>query len=196
MFKKLKKRLIVIDYMTVKKIVPILVGLFILLLIIWFADPVVIISHFSKSDMKYIAIAFAVSNVLVLLRVVRWKVLLSGVGFTELFPVQLLGMSISNLTPGKIGEPAKALILKMRKGIAVSESLPTIIWERIIDVSILILLSFAAVQFISSGSRLFTLGLVGVCLFALLIIILLLILYNRGFGMRVVSFLRRWAPSF
>ncbi|MCX6818579.1 MAG: flippase-like domain-containing protein [Candidatus Aenigmarchaeota archaeon] len=173
-----------------KRFILIGIGLAILFAIIWSAKPAVLFGYLIKSDLSYILLAFTISSVLVVFRVIKWKVLLKGVGFLEIFPVQLFGMAISNLTPGKIGEPAKALLLKARKGISVSASLPTIIWERVADVVILIILSFAAIQLISTGSKVFMLSFLSVAAFAFMIVLMLVILYSKRFGMRAISFFR------
>jgi len=175
-----------------KRFILIGIGLAILFIIIWSANPAVLFGYFARSDLRYVIIAFSVSSFMVLFRVMKWKVLLKGVGFLEILPVQLFGMTISNLTPGKLGEPAKALLLKARKGISVSASLPTIIWERVADVAVLIVLSFAAIQLISRESRVYTLSFLSVAGFGCLIVLLLIILYSRGFGRKVLSFFSRF----
>ena len=164
----------------------------ILIAIVWYADPVKLISLLANGDITYIFLAILVSGFSMIIRVLKWKVLLDGVGFLEIFPIQILGMTVSNLTPGKIGEPTKALLLKMCKGISVSESLPSIIWERIIDVILLILLGAVAIQLISVESKFFMIGFFSIGAFVFLITMLLLVLYSKNIGKRVFSFFRRF----
>lgn len=175
-----------------KKIMPISIGLVILFMIIWFANPGVILNYFVKVDLGYVFLAFMLSTVLVFFRVAKWKVLFEDVSLVVLIPVQMLGIAISNLTPGKIGEPAKALLLKMRNGIAVSVSLSTIIWERIADVVMLILLSFFAIQSLSAESRLYAMGFISIGAFVLVILLLLVVMYSRSFGSKMISFFAKF----
>lgn len=167
------------------------ISIAILIAIVWYANPLLLLSILVKADMRFIVLALFVSSLSVCLRVLKWKILLKNIGFFELLPIQMLGITISNFTPGKIGEPLKAILLKMRKGMAVSESLPSIIWERIIDILILIILSLFAVQLISFESKLFLLSFISVGIFIALISLLLVILYNKKIGTRVFVFLKK-----
>ena len=167
------------------------ISLIILLLLIWYANPVALGSVVLGSNPYYLLAAFIVATLATCLRVLKWKVLLNNVSFSELFPVQMFGMAISNFTPGKIAEPLKAIILKARKGIAVALSLPSIIWERIIDVIILIAFSLIALQLLGFQSKLMILSFISIGLFGVLIILLLFVLYNRKFGYRLFGLLHK-----
>lgn len=168
--------------------ISILIALLILLTLIWYANPSQLLTVLSKSDLRFILIAFVISSIAMCLRTLKWCVLIK-INFRELFSIQMLGMTISNFTPGKIAEPAKNVILKMKKGIAVSESLPTVIWERIMDVIVLILLSTFAIHLLSG--RFFMVGAFAISLFLILIIMLLLILHKKKIGMKIFSLLRK-----
>src|SRR3989344_3203464 len=108
--------------------------------VIALSDPAALLRTASEANKAYIGAAFAVSALSVCFRVLKWKILV-GVDYFPLFPVQLFGMTVSNFTPGKAGEPAKALALKTVTGIPVARSLPTVIWERIMDILVLLVLT-------------------------------------------------------
>ncbi len=162
----------------------------ILAAVIWYANPSLLAETMIKADIRYILMAFIVSMITLSLRVLKWNVLLNGIGFKELFPIQALGMAISNFTPGKIAEPMKAVLLKLRKGRSVSETLPSIIWERIIDVSVILMLSLFAVNLITG--RFLLLGLLSASVFIVIIAVFIAVLKNKFFGRRVFSFARRF----
>ena len=126
-----------------------LISLGMLAVLIWYSNPVAMASLIEKSSKVYIIAGLSVSLFAVSLRVVKWMVLLENVGFLELYPIQLVGITISNFTPGKIAEPGKAVLLKIMKNISVSASLPTIIWERILDIVVLVGFSALAPNFLS-----------------------------------------------
>ncbi|MBI5060820.1 MAG: flippase-like domain-containing protein [Candidatus Aenigmarchaeota archaeon] len=174
-----------------KRFILIAVSLLILAALIWYANPASMAGVIVKSNIYYLAAAFVVATISLCLRVLKWQALLDGVGFTELFPVQMLGITISNFTPGKIAEPLKAIILRMRKGVQIAVSLPSIIWERILDVIVLIVFSLLAIQMISFQSRIMLLSFISIAAFSALIVLLLLVLYNKKIGFRIFAFLHK-----
>jgi uncharacterized protein (TIRG00374 family) len=104
--------------------------------------------------------------------------------------VQFLGITISMLTPARVAEPTKALLLKMKDGTSVSKSLPSIIWERILDITALVIFAALTLTMLAS-TQFFLLGYVGVAAFSILVIVLLFILYSRRFGIVVFNLIRR-----
>ncbi len=156
--------------------------------IIIYINPRSFIYVMEKINPYYILLSFLIVNLGVILRVFKWYILLEDVKFTELFPIQVSGMAISNLTPGKIGEPVKALFLKYATGKSVSRLLPSILWERALDLIVMVLLSLIAVYFFSSK---LSIGFLGMGLIGLLIIFMILFVENRRFGEKVFSLLKR-----
>jgi len=129
-----------------RKILLLLVPIIIIGMVIY-ADPIKAAGLLSRADTSLLLAAFILSNVAIALRVLKWKVLLRRAPFAKLLPVQLFGMAASNFTPGKVGEPLKAVMLKAANKNPVSSTLPSIIWERIIDLSVLIAFSAIALIF-------------------------------------------------
>ena len=165
------------------------ISLLILVGLVLYVNPSMLIRTIAKTDLFYLFLGFMISNITVMLRVVKWNVLLSNISFKQLFPVQMLGMSLSNLTPGKIGEPIKAVILKLSNKLPVSESLPTIIWERIMDVVVLVLFAIFGVQFIAGNF--FVPSILSISMVIVFIILLILVLYKKSFGIRVFNLLKK-----
>ncbi len=165
-------------------------SLAILAAIVAYSNPATLAGLLAKSNHAYIIVGFLISLAAILLGVLKWKVLLNGVSFRELVPIQILGFTISNFTPGKAAEPAKAVLLKAAKDISVSSSLASIIWERIMDVIVLILFSVAAISTLSLGSN-FVLAAFGVAVFIIIIIVSVGVLYSERFGRKLFSFVKK-----
>ncbi len=165
-------------------------SIIILAAVILYSNPEELLTVISEANMSYIYLAFMFSFIATLLRVAKWWVLLDDISYTRLFPIQIFGMVFSNFTPGKVAEPAKTLLLKMRSGSNVSKTLPTIIWERIFDLIVLIFLAISALLFFGlSGFA--QIGLVAIAIFSLLIAVFIFALKNKAFGMKLFSIARK-----
>ncbi|MFA4820477.1 MAG: lysylphosphatidylglycerol synthase transmembrane domain-containing protein [Candidatus Aenigmatarchaeota archaeon] len=167
------------------------ISVLILLAIVMYANPVVLVNLIIKSNYSLIVIGFGVAFLTMLLGALKWKVLLDGIGFLEVFPVQMLGYTISNFTPGKAGEPAKAVLLKISKGIPISSSLTSIIWERMSDVFSLLILSAIAISNLSVTSNFFFAGVASMVVFGGLIAVSFLVLYSKRFGMKIFRLVKK-----
>lgn len=172
----------------IKKVALFLASILLLMGIIFYLNPSVLAQTISGADPTLIFFAFVFSNLALFFRIVKWKVLLKGVSIAEAAPVQIFGIAASNLTPGKVGEPVKSLALKMLKGIPVSTSLSTIIWERIMD--IVIMMAFgAAGLYLIAASQYFYLVLTAILLFLFLISFLIVVLRVESIGRRAFGLL-------
>lgn len=85
--------------------------------------------------------------VLFIIRTCRWNVLLKSAGinksFVELFKVLLIGVFYGLITPGRVGELARAYYLNERKSVTIS----TILMEKLVDVFVLSFLSIITLIF-------------------------------------------------
>lgn len=173
------------------KLAMLLVSLVILAVVVAYANPFVVADLLAKSDYRFIALGFGLSLFSILLGVLKWRVLLKGVSFAELTPVQILGFTISNFTPGKAAEPAKAIILKARKGLAVSSTLTSIVWERVMDVLVLIIFAAVSISPLSLRSDYFILAGISIAIFVLIIAVSISVLYSRRFGNKLFGIIRK-----
>lgn len=172
------------------KLAMLLISLVILAAVIAYSNPAALLGLLAASDYKFIFIGFFISLAAILLGVMKWRGLLKGVSFRELVPIQILGFTISNFTPGKAAEPAKAILLKAVKEVPISSSLASIIWERVMDVIVLILFSVAAISTLSLGSN-FILAAFGVTVFVVIITISIGILYSERFGRKIFALAKK-----
>lgn len=165
-------------------------SLAILIAVLWYSNPGELLAVMSRVNMFYVYLAVAFSFLSILLRVAKWWALLD-VDYVTLFPIQIFGMVFSNFTPGKVAEPTKALLLKLRSGASISKTLPTIIWERIFDLTVLIFLAVSALLFFGLSG--FTqIGLIAIGIFLSLIAMILVAMKKRSFGMKVFNFAKRF----
>ncbi|MCX6777541.1 MAG: lysylphosphatidylglycerol synthase transmembrane domain-containing protein [Candidatus Micrarchaeota archaeon] len=77
-------------------------------------------------------------------RIYRWKVLIGDISFLELAPIQMFGIAVSSLTPGKLAEPAKAVILKRTHGIPLTRGVSSVVLERVSDIIAVVVFSLLA----------------------------------------------------
>lgn len=171
--------------MALKRLIFLGISFLIIASIVLYSNPALLVSELARVNFTFIALGLMISTISIIFRVLKWNVLIKDVSFTELFPVQTLGITISNFTPGKIAEPVKAILLKLRKGVPVSVSLHSIIWERIFDLTVAILMSLMAVHLLASNSKFFFIGFLSIGIFVFLIALLFVILYNKKIGMKV-----------
>ena len=164
----------------------------ILIAIVYIADPVKLISVIKTGDTSMIFAAFVLSNAAILVRCAKWKVLLPGTKFIDVVPVQLLGVTVSNFSPGKVAEPAKAILLKLKTGKNVSESLRSIIWERILDIVVLLVFAFSALQFLSISGSFFFLSVLSVGVFLFLVFFLVLVLKTKELAVKTLYLFRKF----
>ena len=172
------------------------VSLLILGGIIYASDPVAILGTLRNIHPLYWLILPFPFIVTSSLRVYRWKLLLSStkkIGFFSLLPIQMAGLAISNLTPGRVGEPAKALFLKKKEDILVSKSLLSIVWERILDLVFLVLFSVPFILlFIGKfNPSLSILGRNALGLVLVILFFVILLIRNERIGLKFVRIFER-----
>lgn len=170
--------------MKLSKLLTGLISVGILIVLILYINPILLINTIIRANIKYILISLVLVNIEIFLRVLKWKVLLNDISFKELYPIQMFGMMVSNLTPGKIGEPIKAVLLKIVKNMHVSNTLPSIIWERIMDLTILLLL---AIWSVVSFSNFIQIGIFGIIVFSIVIVLFLFGVSSKRFGLVFVK---------
>jgi len=101
-----------------------------------------------KSNIFLILTSIFFVPVLYLIRVMKWDALLRSAGihenFFKLFRIMLIGIFYGMITPGKAGEVARAYYLDSDKSVTI----PTIIWDRVIDFFVLIILCLLSILFL------------------------------------------------
>ena len=173
------------------KLLMFLVSIIILAAVIVYSNPLAVADKLVTSDYRFVFLAFCISVFAISLGVLKWNILLNKVGYFELYPVQVLGYAVSNFTPGKAAEPAKAIVLKMRSNVPVAFSLPSIIWERIMDVVVLLILSLVALNNISLSSEFFLPIVASIAIFMVIVVVAFAILYSESFGRKIFGLIKK-----
>lgn len=176
--------------MKTRKIIMIFLSLAIIGGIILYANPSRVAETLAGCNLYYIILAFAAANAALLLRALKWKVLLEKVPFVDVMNIQFFGIAVSNMTPGKIGEPVKSIALKMLRGIHVSTSLPSVIWERIFDVFVMLLFGIIGIYLIAS-MQYFIFIEVSMAFFIILLVFLMAVLLSKKFGKKIFGAARK-----
>jgi uncharacterized protein (TIRG00374 family) len=121
------------------------------------------LSHFNPLGILLLLLATAISLVL---RTFRWKLLLGADGihlkFSDVGRPLLIGLAASLLTPAKTGDLARCFLLRKEKRIHVKKSLPSLIFERIFDLAVLLALATILLSSLKRTSLTLTLSIMAV----------------------------------
>jgi len=116
------------------------VGIFVSVLLIWFAVRGLKLDEFwqvvTQANYWWLLPGVGVYFIGVWARAWRWHYLLEPIKHvhtSEMFPITTIGYMGNNIYPARAGEVLRAVILKRKKGISISASLATIVVERIFD---------------------------------------------------------------
>ncbi len=90
------------------------------------------------------------------IRAYRWGILFrpfkKKISILNLYHYSLIGMFINTLIPGRLGEPARGVLIAREEGLESGSGLATIVIERMIDSMMIFVLFFASLLFIDSGN--------------------------------------------
>ncbi len=139
------------------------------------------------------AIALASTSLSYFLRTTRWKWIMEPAGdfpFSALFPPLMIGFTVNNLLPGRLGEFARAYFISRKSRVSASLSFATVVVERVLD-GLTIVGAMGAVGLFYPlpdwGKRVAILS-AGLFLSAFLVLILLLGLRNHATGLILRAF--------
>ena len=134
------------------------IGLIILAFILYQVDLYEVWEQLRISDPILIAAAIILIIPQVSLRAYRWQQMLALGGVTCPFRLVLsiyfAGIYVGLMTPGRLGEVAKALFLKKRNLASISQTLPSIIADRCLDLYLLCLVAAISVYYMKIGVNL------------------------------------------
>lgn len=143
----------VVGFLDKTKIAVVLFSFGLLALLVLYADPQKLVDNLRKADVKFVLLALAAATGVILVHVLRFKLLLAGVGkisYLELFPIQMFGVALANITPGRAAEPTKALILKSTHGFPFTETFSKNMLERLGDMLVVVAFAFISLQYVNS----------------------------------------------
>lgn len=113
---------------------------------------------FVNINIPLLILCLFVVPLLYLIRTLKWNALLLSVGikhpFLTVFRVLLIGMFYGMVTPGKSGEILRAYYI----GSENTKIIPTIIWDKIIDIFVLLIFSMLSILFLFDNANLYTIA--------------------------------------
>jgi uncharacterized protein (TIRG00374 family) len=87
------------------------------------------------------------------LRTLRWQIILGNIErikFWQAFHPLMIGFMVNCVLPGRVGELARPVLLKQKRGVSVTTGIATVAAERIFDIAVLILLFTAVFTTVAS----------------------------------------------
>ena len=149
------------------------------------------------ADPRWVALLFAFLAVDIVLRAVRWRVLLAplaAVSFRDTLSSLLVGYLANNVLPARLGEIVRSHDLGERTGVSRSAILGTIVIERIVDTLVVVSIAAAAILVLSVRGVVASAVMVGFAITALLVVGVAVGIYAHRLpgANRVRTFLGRW----
>ena len=185
---------------------PVLSLLVIAALLWWFfrgVSATELVAEIRRAEPSYIAAAAILSLSGFLFRIVRWRYLLAPLMWTRLGSLAaavFVGWAVTAILPGRVGEIARAVLLREREGLRASAALGTIVLERMLDALAILILVAASIGFVpaaalgSAHAALMTTIRTGALIvFGLLVALVILILLMHRVPPAVIGTLRLWA---
>lgn len=149
------------------------------------------------ADPRWVALLFVFLAVDILLRAVRWRVLLAplaAVSFRDTLSSLLVGYLANNVLPARLGEIVRSHDLGERTGVSRSAILGTIVIERIVDTFVVVSIAAAAILVLSVRGVVASAVMVGFAVTTLLVVGVAVGIYAHRLpgADRVRVFLGRW----
>ena len=143
---------------------------------IYWAGPAKVWEVLSKAELRFVAAAVALAVPLVLIKGVRWKILLHSydiaMGLRESTGMYATGMVLSAVTPGRVGDMVK-IVLLIRRGCGVAKAIACNIVDRLFDVAFVVAAGYTGMWCFwrTFGTQLYTASIVGVVALGLLVVL-------------------------
>lgn len=130
-----------------------LVGVFLFVFIILNIDINQLVEILSGFKVRYFLLVLVIDLPILMVRVFKWRMLIRSCqiqyGLIEAIIAFYIASFVAVITPGRIGEFAKAFYLKKSQNITFGKSISTIIADRILDVIVLLVFAVSGVAIFS-----------------------------------------------
>lgn len=155
-----------------KLIWSILFGLITIIAMTFIADVKDTVYALKEFQIKYLPLILGLTFINYILRFVKWHYFLNlihvKISIKDSFAVFLSGLAMS-VTPGKVGELLKSVLIKEMKGVPIGRTAPVIFAERLSDGFGLIILSLSGIMLFKHGTEILAI-ITGIMLVLLLIL--------------------------
>lgn len=169
-----------------------LIGVIILCIILYRIDLGTLIAVIQKVDLLLLFVAILLIIPHIFIKSFRWNRLLQSqhidYRLLDSFIVYLISIYMGILTPGRIGEFAKAIYLKSNKNISISKGFSNVFVDRLFDLYLLIILGIIGIwkfDIFSNSSRMLLI-ILGI------LIIVPVVMLNRHFMRKLLLLLYRY----
>jgi uncharacterized protein (TIRG00374 family) len=122
-----------------------IIGFFILLYLLISSGILENLDVFNQVNPYLLLLAFALTNLNVIIKIYRWKYLSATYGvalpFQDAGRIVIGSFFVSGITPGKIGDAIKAYIMKKRYNLPLANGVSSILYERVFELLLVFLVS-------------------------------------------------------
>jgi uncharacterized protein (TIRG00374 family) len=129
-------------------------GILLYIIIILKTSPSKLISTIMDMDVIFFILALLLNLIVIPLKAAKWKLIIDTCGisypFHKCISAWLIGYSAGLITPGRIGDFYRSLYLRDYGNKSLGLCLSTVIFDRIIDVSVMILMAFFGILMLSN----------------------------------------------
>jgi uncharacterized protein (TIRG00374 family) len=136
--------------------IGIAVSVLCIVIVIWLVDLGELVNTIRTADLRVVLLIAAAQVGFMMLRAVRWRVMLlvksSHIRYWPLLHAQNIGYLVTNLFPFRLGELARSYIAGTdpENDLSLAQALSSVVLERMLDVLVIVLLFAAAVPFAPS----------------------------------------------
>jgi len=119
---------------------------------IWWIGPVDILVVLSNTDVKFVVAAVILALLMAIIKGIRWQILLRGfkfeLGFSDSIHMYATGMVFSAITPGRVGDMIKIMML-IKRDCSATKAIACNILDRLFDVGFVLLTAYVGMWYFS-----------------------------------------------
>lgn len=150
-----------------------------LFLVLYRVDLAEVRQAFSRTDYLYLLPVSLAMCLGLVIRALRWRYMLQSkqsIGTQAAFTALMIGYLVNNLLPARLGELARAYVLRRDEGISASFSLATIFVERILDMLVIMACLVIPLPFFSYSAPMKRVTILGWVILGIALIVLVLVI--------------------
>ena len=134
-----------------RNVVPILITLGLLVFLVYYVNPQTLLETISNVDVWVVFVAFLISVLMIGIRVIRWRYILSKMkielNYWKATQLVFIGSFGASITPAKVGDVVRAFYLSRWTNVSETTSLFSVVLDRVMDLICIGLLSIVAIPF-------------------------------------------------
>jgi len=139
--------------MKISKYLPLL-GISIFVYIIVAAGPSKIFGNLKNINLGFFFLTLLVIPPLIVIKAIKWQLIIKtyDVNYPLIKAIKawIVGFAIGNITPGRVGDLSRSLYLKKDTNVSLGKSLTTVVIDRLLDVSLLVVWAILGISIFMS----------------------------------------------